>query len=253
MSVEKYLRRIGIDREVPAVTATVLALLQRQHLLRVPFENLDIHWKRPIVLDTDKFFHKIVEEERGGFCYEQNGLFSAMLNDLGFKGRMVSARVGNGHGDFSPEYDHMAVIVTFDDEEYLADVGFGAFAAGPLRLELDIEQEDRTGTYRISQYDEDYLVVGRKDGDGWRNEYIFTVKPRDLAEFTAMCEFHQNSPDSHFMKNKLCSLMTASGRKTLTQEKFIETSDGERTETAVLSEEQFNEILKREFNIESQN
>ncbi len=74
MNKNEYLRRIGIEENEIAPTLENLKLLQRQHLLNVPFENLDIHWKRPILLDTDKFYEKIIGKKRGGFCYELNGL-----------------------------------------------------------------------------------------------------------------------------------------------------------------------------------
>jgi N-hydroxyarylamine O-acetyltransferase len=254
MDRQKYLQRIGLGATEIPVDVDGLRLLQRRHLLTVPFENLDIHWKRPIVLDTKAFYRKIVVENRGGFCYELNGLFNELLRDLGFETRLVSARVGgNEDGTFSPEYDHLAIIVKIDGEEYLADVGFGDFIAEPLKLELDLEQKDATGIFRIrdlSYENTEYLLVEKKNGEAWKSEDIFTGRARALSEFAAMCEFHQTSADSHFMKNKICSLMTEIGRKTLTNNKFIETEDGARTEITVESESQFNEILEREFGIE---
>ena len=249
MDTEKYLRRLGIENfDLPA-SAENLKKLQRQHLLKVPFENLDIHWKRPILLDTDKFYRKIVEEKRGGFCYELNGLFNALLRELGFQTRLVSARVSDGQGGFSNEYDHLAIVVKIGELEYLADVGFGAFTAEPIRLAADLEQTDETGTFVVRRFDEDYLEVAKKDGDSWHSEYIFAPFGRDLAEFAEMCNFHQTSPESHFTHGKVCSIMLANGRKTLTDKKFIETRNGEKKETEIDSEAEFNEILAREFEI----
>ena len=126
-----------------------MKFLQQQHLLNVPFENLDIHWKRPILLDTAKFYKKIVNEKRGGFCYELNGLFCELLNELGFSSKMVSARVATSNGEFSAEYDHLAILTKIDGEDFLVDVGFGDFTAEPLRLVLDIEQTDENGIFLI--------------------------------------------------------------------------------------------------------
>src|SRR5215470_12755794 len=143
MSRSAYLSRIGVGSTDLPADETTLRLLQRQHLLSVPFENLDIHWKRPIVLDTNRFYQKIVEEKRGGFCYELNGLFNELLVDLGYKTRLVSARVFDvGKGEFGPEFDHMIVIVTIGGQEYIADVGFGDFSAEPLLLDVEKEQAD---------------------------------------------------------------------------------------------------------------
>jgi N-hydroxyarylamine O-acetyltransferase len=256
MDIKKYLQRIGAQSVAPgegspACTAETLRFLQRRHLLSVPFENLDIHWKRPIVLDPGAFYRKVVEENRGGFCYELNGLFNVLLNELGYETKMVSARVGINNGEFSPEYDHMAILAKADGDEYLVDVGFGDFTAEPLKFAIDAQQEDGTGVFRIRKYDDRYFIVEKKNESGWKSEDIFTTTARNLAEYSAMCNFHQTSPESHFMKNKICSLMTESGRKTLTGDKFIETKNGERTEMPIGSPEQFDETLRREFNIEA--
>jgi N-hydroxyarylamine O-acetyltransferase len=216
----------------------------------VPFENLDIHWKKPIVLDTDRFYSKIVESGRGGFCYELNGLFNELLQAVGFETRLVSARVHMGDGKFGPEYDHAAIIVTIDGQEYLADVGFGDFIAEPLRFELDAEQLDREGVFVIKRHDKQYFEVAKKTVDGaWQPEYIFKSAGRVLSEFREMCDFQQYSPESHFTKGKVCSLMTINGRKTLSDKKFIVTVEGEKIETPVASVVEFERILKAEFGI----
>src|SRR5215203_1182328 len=119
MDTEKYLRRLGIDNFNFRTDAETLKFLQRQHLLNVPFENLDIHWKRPILLDTEKFYEKIVGEKRGGFCYELNGLFGELLNKIGFPSRLISARVASANDVFSAEYDHLAILTLTDGEYFL--------------------------------------------------------------------------------------------------------------------------------------
>ncbi len=251
MNREKYLRRIGIEKNDLAATADDLGLLQRRHLLHVPFENLDIHWKRPIDLDEDAFYKKIVERRRGGFCYELNGLFAALLDEIGFQSRLVSARVHQTENRFGAEYDHLAILTRVGvDAEYLVDVGFGSFAAAPLRFVPDIEQKDENGTFIIRKYDENYFEVAVKNGENWKSEYIFSPRARSLADFTGMCGFHQTSPESHFTRGKVCSLMTGTGRKTLTDRKFIETRSGRKIETDVETEEEFERILTREFGIE---
>ena len=134
MNTSKYLARIGLENPVAIADIYNLKLLQRQHLLNVPFENLDIHWQRPIALDTERFYRKIVEENRGGYCYELNGLFNELLRESGFETRLLSACVSDGKGGFSDEYDHLAILVIIGEMQYLADVGFGAFAAEPLQF-----------------------------------------------------------------------------------------------------------------------
>lgn len=251
MNREKYLHRIGIDKtEIPADLSS-LKLLQQQHLLNIPFENLDIHWKIPIQLKPENFYKKIVEENRGGFCYELNGLFYELLCSLGFQSKLISARVTKGEGEFGPEKDHMAILTQIADKNYFVDVGFGSFIAEPLEFVLNVEQKDPNGTYLIKKYDENYFQILKKEGEKWNDECIFTTKGYDLSAFTEMCDFHQTSPDSHFTRNKICSLMMRNGRRTLTDNKFIVTSGTEKKEVTVGSNEEFNQILEREFNIKA--
>ena len=248
MNVAQYLSRINLGETRLDVNLPSLRSLQRAHLLAIPFENLDIHWKRPITIDPARFFSKIVEQRRGGFCYELNGLFNDLLRGLGFRTRLVSARVFNGN-EHGPEFDHAAIIVTIDDDEYLADVGFGAFTAEPLRFALDDEQQDANGTFLIRKREDDYFEVLKREDGRWRSEYIFRDAARDLVEFSEMCDFQQYSPQSHFTKGKLCSIMTDSGRKTLTDKSFIVTMEGRKDEMSITSEDTFNTVLKREFGI----
>ena len=248
--MQDYLKRIGAADVELRPDVHTLRLLQKNHLLHVPFENLDIHWKRPIVADTKKFYTKIVTERRGGFCYELNGLFNELLRDLGFETRLISARVFNGT-DHGPEFDHAAIIVRVGSEQYLADVGFGAFTAEPLRLALGEIQTDANGLFVVRKYNDGYTEVAKREAGGWRSEYIFKDVARELSEFAEMCDFQQYSPDSHFVKGKLCSIMTPNGRKTLTDKSFIVTVNGRKHEKPVRSDSQFYSLLSREFGLTS--
>lgn len=250
MNVTAYLERMGLSDAGLGPDLATLRLLQRSHLLGVPFENLDIHWKLPIVLDTAKFYDKIVIARRGGFCYELNGLFNELLRGLGFTTRLVSARVFNGVGH-GPEFDHAAIIARLGDEEYLVDVGFGAFTSEPLRFVVGEKQQDDAGIFVIRKFDDEYLEVAKQDESTWQSEYIFRDVARELSEFVEMCDFQQYSPESHFTKGKLCSIMTETGRKTLTDKSFIITTRGVKKETPVNSDAEFYELLEREFGIAS--
>lgn len=248
MNFDAYLERIGLPPIGLSPEINSLRSLQRSHLLAVPFENLDIHWNQPITIDIERFYKKIVEHKRGGFCYELNGLFNELLRSLGFTTRLISARVSKG-GTPGPEYDHAAIIVTIGDEEYLADVGFGDFTAEPLRFVPDLEQKDATGTFVIRRFDDEYMEVAKRDGETWNSEYIFKDVARDLSEFSEMCDFQQFSPESHFTKGKLCSIMVENGRKTLTDSKFIVTENETKTETFVNGADDFDKLLAAEFGI----
>ena len=132
METTRYLERIKYSGGL-GLTMELLNALQKQHLLNVPFENLDIHYKTPIELSLTDIFEKVVNKRRGGFCYELNGLFFELLRSIGFPVKMVSARVFNNEQQtMSAEFDHLAIIATIDSLDYLVDVGFGEFALQPL-------------------------------------------------------------------------------------------------------------------------
>ena len=113
MNVPAYLNRIAY-RGPTELTSETLCILHCRHLETVPFENLDISRSRPIVLDENRIVHKVVEEHRGGFCYELNSAFGALLRALGFQVTLLSGRVARADGSDSPEFDHLALRVDLD-------------------------------------------------------------------------------------------------------------------------------------------
>lgn len=244
----KYLDRIKYSGPLDP-NFDLLKKLQKKHLLNVPFENLDIHYKTPIKLSIDHIYEKVVLKNRGGFCYELNGLFYELLLSLGFNAKRVSARVFIKENDFSPEFDHIAIIVKIGDTEFLTDVGFGEFIFEPLSLDFGKIQKDQRGKYSIDKYEKDYLQVNRIENGISIPEFIFKNVGRKLNEYEEMCEFHQSNPNSHFMKNRLISLATESGRITITGSTLkIKEKDGV-TEIKLKNEAAFEEELLARFKI----
>jgi N-hydroxyarylamine O-acetyltransferase len=245
MDVPAYLARINYHGSL-SPSADVLRDLQRAHMFTVPFENLDIHIPREIVCNEDRFIHKVVNEHRGGFCYELNGAFAALLRALGFSVTLLSARVPCADGSDGPEFDHLTLRVDLD-EPWLADVGFGDSFLEPLRLQSGLEQPQGDRVYRIVAAG-DVLRCEVKDGPAWKLEYLFTLKPRQLPEFAEMCRYHQTSPESPFTRKRVCSRATPEGRITLSNGKLIETRNGQRQERA-LSDEEWKSKLQELFGV----
>ena len=258
LNIKAYLERINYPGSL-APTAETLRELQVAHLLAVPFENLSIHVGQPIVLENDALFTKIVENRRGGFCYEANGLFAELLRALGFDVAMLSAEVANAEGEFGPDFDHMALMVLPLDSSarrWLVDVGFGDSFREPLLLDEPGEQVQGTRAYRIlsSSSDATYLVLMQRDaGDEWKAQYRFTLQTRTYADFAEMCRYHQTSPRSHFTRSRICSRATEEGRITLSDMRFITTSKSDarqvRQERTLQSEEEYTAILREQFGI----
>jgi N-hydroxyarylamine O-acetyltransferase len=248
MDIAAYLDRINYRGPLEC-DAETLRQLQLAHLRSVPFENLSIHAGEPIVLNDDALFEKIVKRKRGGFCYELNGLFSALLRTLGFKVERLSAQVANAAGEFSCDFDHMTLMVTLA-EPWLVDVGFGESFVEPLRVGERGPQLQAGRAYRIEAAD--HYLVGLQFDDqenAWKPFYRFTLTPYDYPDFEELCRFHQTSPESHFTQNRICSMLTPSGRISLTGAQLIVTAGGERSEQPISTPEQYERLLRENFGI----
>jgi N-hydroxyarylamine O-acetyltransferase len=249
MDSQSYLKRIGHHGPTRS-NLNVLRRLQRRHLLSIPFENLDIHLSKPIILSELALYKKIIEHHRGGFCYELNGLFAALLSKLGYDVSMLSARVAGRNGKFSPDFDHMTLIIQLK-HQWLVDVGFGDSFTKPKRLDMIEPQADNGKDYRFTREDSWILLSRRTKGSRiWEPQYKFNLRPRKLKEFIPRCRWQQTSPRSHFRKNRLCTLLTPNGRLTLTDTKFIVTKGSKKVERPLRNPEEFATLLRRHFGID---
>ncbi|MFG2597264.1 arylamine N-acetyltransferase [Streptomyces sp. NPDC048462] len=251
-TVDSYLARIGATRP-GRPDAAALRELQLRHLTAVPFENLSIHLGEDIVLEEGTLLDKIVVRRRGGFCYELNGAFAALLRELGFDVTLLQARVHGGDGKLGIPYDHLALRVETDDGTgpWLADVGFGDHAQQPLALDDRSDQEDPRGTFRIRQATtlgaEHYGDVEvLRDG---APQLLLDLRPRALADFRAGAWYHRTSPDSGFTRSPVCSRFTTTGRITLSGRKLITTVGAERHETPLGSDDEVLAAYREHFGL----
>ena len=247
MNAAAYLERIGYTGSARADSETLRAL-HRTHMLAVPFENLDIGLGRKIVCDENAFIRKIVGQRRGGFCYEMNGAFAALLRELGFRVTLLSARVAGEDGSSSPDFDHLTLRVGLD-EPWLADVGVGDSFLEPLRMKPGVEQLQDGRRFRLAD-DRGSLGVEMAEVDGtWKRQYSFTLMPRSLDEFAPRCEYQQTSPESSFTWKRICTRATPEGRITLADKKLIVTRNGKKEERLLESEDEWRALLKDYFGI----
>lgn len=243
-TVRRYLDRIGAAGP-GAPTPDLLRDLHLRHLRTVPFENLSIHLGEPIVLEEAALVDKIVDRRRGGFCYELNGLFAHLLRALGFPVTMLSARVFGPDGSPGFPFDHLVLRVDLD-ERYLVDVGFGAHASHPLRLDWPEPQADPDG---------EFLVVDAPDGDmdvckDGEPQYRVEFRARELADFGPTCWFQQTSPDSHFTRTLTCSRLTPAGRVTLRGNHLVTTVADERSEEQLTGDDAVHQAYRTHFGFE---
>ena len=271
MQLEQYLDRIGISAgalDWLSVNADALSLLQRAHLASIPFENLDIvQGKTPLALDEDALFEKMVRQRHGGICYEQNLLFAAALRAFGFNVELKGGR----HPKYGDDMDHLFLLVTIPDDSpdrqhakgatstqtpWLADVGFAANFATPLRLVIEETQDDGFDRYLISTAPEagkDYLRLSRipgLEGDTEANE-MFTFGPQTCvpSDCRERCDWFSTAPESRFTQGPLVTMQCVEGRRTLSGNHYIETSGDMRRSIDVASSEQFNQLLREKFDL----
>ena len=246
MEIDAYLKRIryGGSRQP---TAETLRQLHRAHLLAVPFENLDIPLGHPIVLSLPSFYDKIVRRRRGGFCYELNGLFGWLLEQLGFTVVMLSARVFE-EAQPGPEFDHLVLLIEME-ERLIADVGFGDSFLEPLRLDGEEEDVQQGSSYRLTGSDSERVLQRRRESE-YESRYVFSLTPRRLAEFSAMCQRQQTSSESIFARKAVCSLATPDGRITLSNSRLIVTAGGRREEREIAGEQEYRTLLETHFRID---
>jgi N-hydroxyarylamine O-acetyltransferase len=275
--VDAYLRRLGVPRPV-SPTADALRELHLRHLQAVPFENLSIHLGEGIVLEEKRLLDKVVGAGRGGFCYELNGLFGALLAALGFEVTLLAARVYGDGGRLGIPYDHLALRVrTVEGSVWLADVGFGTHSHYPLAFGERGEQADPGGMFRVAESGPEAAgvrgaeygerksraadsadlagVAAPTDLDVLRNgepEYRLETRPRVLGDFVAAAWWQTTSPASHFTQSLVCSRLTDDGgRVTLSGRGLTVTAaDGTRDMRELATDEEVLAVYRERFGIE---
>ena len=210
-----YLRRIGLQAP-PAPTLAGLDLLVRHHSRAIPFENIDVLAGRVPALDQQALENKLVHSRRGGYCFEQNRLFMACMQALGFAVQALEARVRTGvAADAATARTHMALRVTVLGEAYLADVGFGSLApVSALRFSSRAEQDSGRGVYRFVDVAAGVLLQARTHG-GWSDCYCIGVDEPNPIDFEMANWFVATHPQSFLGQNLLVARSVEAGRMTL--------------------------------------
>jgi N-hydroxyarylamine O-acetyltransferase len=241
-----YLDRIGAQRPAEP-TLDALAELTVAHLYAVPFENLDIAAHRPLSLEPDVLFDKIVVRRRGGFCYELNGLFARLLRELGFSVTLLAGQVFDpSTGVPGPERAHLVLLVELDGS-WLVDVGWGeayrrpfAFRAGNEHVDPAIAayrlEQVGDGRWQVLERHDDSLETDLRPSAGWRIAYRFPLTPHELADFVETCRW-QETESPFFTSRRFCTIATPDGRQTLMDDRLIVRQAGTRTERRVDDDE----------------
>ena len=201
LDLDSYFSRIGYTGPREPSLA-VLRSLQALHPAAIPFENLDVIRRVAIRLDLPSIEKKLVRDRRGGYCFEQNALFAAVLEELGFEVTPLAARVRwQVPSQTQTALTHMVLRVDVERAPYLADVGFGGQTpTGPLRLDVPDAQRTPHETFRITRTGERYALQIQLP-DGYSDLYVFTLERQYLVDFELGNWFTSTHPTSHFVQN----------------------------------------------------
>ena len=222
-----YLARIGYDGPVePSRVA-----LNRLHLLhpqKIPFENLNAVAGLGVAIDLPSIVAKLVHSRRGGYCYEHNGLFHAVLEAFGFAVTPLAARVMMGAPeDAQVAQTHKLLRVTCEGDDLIADVGFGGMTlTGPIRLVADVEQQTPHEPYRLARTGEDWWLRAKVGGD-WRLLYRFTLRPAWPIDDEVSNHYVATHPNSSFTRTLIAARILPRGRLTLMNRRVSEHRLGE--------------------------
>jgi N-hydroxyarylamine O-acetyltransferase len=231
VDLEAYLARTGYTGRLDPSLATLQGL-HLAHATSIPFENLDILLGREISLELDALESKLVAGRRGGYCFEHNTLFSAVLESLGFDVSRLAARVRFGSTAIRPR-SHMLLSVNVDGQPWLVDVGFGGeglLYPIPIR---DCEESKQFGwTFRV-QRDRDIQVLQSLHAEGWFDLYAFTQEPQYPIDFVVANHFTATYPHSPFVQSLVVQRQNCETRFTLRNRELTEESPSRKNTRTV--------------------
>ena len=250
MNANRYLERIGMHPTDVSHTYEFLKKLQQNHICFVPYENLDILNGKPIDLSGEALFEKIVENYRGGYCFELNGAIAHLLQELGFETKCYFGRFLKGEKEI-PVRRHRVVVTECEGKRYVIEVGIGIEAPrAPLLLEEGIEQACSNGTFRFTRDDFLGWVLNEKVGDEWKPYYSFTEEEQldiDFIQPSFYCEKHPASP---FNKSPMVAIKTPNGRRAINDHDYKIFEGGELVHIEEnITDARLYEILKTDFGI----
>ncbi|XP_061078687.1 arylamine N-acetyltransferase, pineal gland isozyme NAT-10-like [Conger conger] len=273
MNLESYFERIGYNGPSDKADLETLKNLHRQHVLSIPFENLSIHCGEWITTDLESIYTKIVKNNRGGWCMENNHLFSWVLKEMGYTNTTLGSRVFNrDKKEFNPNESHLINKVLINGKSYIADVSFGVSYQlwHPIELVSGKDQPQLPGVFRLVEKSGVWILekTGRKPlipNESFANSslinksltsqmYSFTLKPRGIDHFQETSNFYQTSPEALFTNKSICSLQTPTGFKALIGWTYSEVTynyqDGiDLLDMKDIANDEIDKVLKEEFSL----
>ncbi|XP_017548737.1 arylamine N-acetyltransferase, pineal gland isozyme NAT-10-like [Pygocentrus nattereri] len=272
MDLKEYFKRIGFTGLYDKADLPTLVTIHKLHVMTVPFENFSIHCGEKITLDLKVIYKKIVLDHRGGWCFENNLLFSWVLREMGYKFTMLGTKDCNLKNDSNPMDTHLINLVEIDGESYIADVSFGVSCQmwEPLELIAGKDQTQPPGVFRLLNDGEMWTLekTGRKpliQNEAFANcgllkkpltqpMFSFCLTPRDVDHFQEASEYLQTNCESLFTRKSICSLQTPTGFRALIGCNYSEVAynpqeDVDLYDMREIPDSEIETVLKEKFKI----
>jgi N-hydroxyarylamine O-acetyltransferase len=244
-----YFGRIGYAGPCEP-TLAVLTELHASHPQQIPFEGLDPFLGRPVPIDNESIQLKLVQQRRGGYCFEQNGLFFGVLETIGFRAIPLSARVIWMSPGRSAPPTHRLTLIRLSEGDYLADVGFGGQTyTAPLRMELNAPQTTPHGVYRVTG-DNGSLEIQMRVADRWEGMYRFTLTPAPQGDFEMANWFTATHPKTRFVRNLVAARIIGASRVNLLNATLSIHGSGGVQQRVLVSPEELHDVLKDRMGLE---
>ncbi|HUB77530.1 MAG TPA: arylamine N-acetyltransferase [Bryobacteraceae bacterium] len=242
-----YLARVGFAGE-PRPSAECLRELHLAHATHVPFENIEVLMGRPMPLDLPSLWKKLVVDRRGGYCFEQNSLFAAVLEEIGFKVRRLAARVRMGAVGVRPR-SHMLLQVEADGRPWLCDVGFGGEALlVPIAWLPGKTAQQFAWKYQLLEEAAGFALEMWRP-EGWVDLYAFNLEEQHAVDYEVANFYTACHPDSFFRKQLMVHMPGPEVRVTLFGRKLIERRPEGVTESMLADDAAVLDVLATRFGL----
>ncbi len=271
MDLKQYLNRIGFTGQYDKADLDNLFTIHKLHVMNIPFENLSIHSGEKNTMDLHIIYDKIVKSNRGGWCCENNLLFSWVMKEMGYKFTILGSKVFNSlEQEFLTTDSHLINLVEIDGKQYIADVSFGVSCQiwHPLELISGKDQPQPPGVFRLRNNGMQWVLERNRrkqlvqdkafansslvDKRLTKTLYSFTLTPRDADHFRETSDCLQTSPDSLFMLKSICSLQMPTGFRALIGWTYSEVTfkdDSDLVDMKEIPDCEIEALLREKFNL----
>lgn len=246
VALDRYLQRLAYGGDLrPSYAA--LEALHLSHATTIPFENLDVLLGRRIDLSLEALQRKLIDDLRGGYCFEQNLLFAAVLEDLGFGVTRLAARVRLNTATVLPR-THMLLIVEAEGGRWLADVGFGSEGLlHPVPFEPGQPSRQFLWTYRVIEEGRHFVLQSLRNGE-WRDLYVFALDPQEQVDYELANYWISTHPQSRFVQTLTVQMPTPEARFLL-RNRELTIDRGDEVATRVVAGDEVLDLLASQFGL----